>query len=637
MATAQVSSEEDLLELEEEADRSDLMDQLEELKQSPIDLNSARVEDLLQIPYLDRFTAQKIVEYRQQHGNFRKVGDLTVLPEIDPEFYETIKEFLFIPEKGGVPPLQGTLRVRAGRKLGRSRGFQENLYRGSPEKLYQRIDLRLAERVSLGIVLEKDSGEDRLGDLAVFSLSLRDVLNQDHLVLGNFRLQFGQGLVLWNGFGFSKGGDPISPVKKKAAGVRPFSSSSENQAFAGGSYGVGWGRFNGTVFFARTPLDATLGEGGVTSISETGLHRTEAEERKRDVLVEKMVGGHADYAMGGVVKLGITYYNAHYSPRILPSDPVRKHFEFYGTRNEVWGIEYDGSLKNINFFGEWASSLGGGRAWLAGALGGWPGLKLALALRDYGPDFHNLSASGFGERRDKPRNERGAYLGVDVKLSPGTRLAAYFDQFVRPWRTYGVPMPTRGTDFLIKVFRKVNPSLSYYLQMREKIGQKVGEEYDTYGREITVIRQITKRNFRGEIRVKLGSHLQFRGRVETCFLHTEGIKEKELGILFFQEVKLRPFPWLDLRGRMTTFDTPSFDSRIYEYEGDLRGVFKNTPFWGRGRRWYVLASYRLAKKVRVSMKWSETYLDDRDHFGSGTDEIPGNVGREAGVQLDMKF
>lgn len=58
---------------------------------APVDLNSAGVEQLDALPGVGPVTAQKIVDYRQQHGPFTSVADLDAIAGIGPA---TIKDLL---------------------------------------------------------------------------------------------------------------------------------------------------------------------------------------------------------------------------------------------------------------------------------------------------------------------------------------------------------------------------------------------------------------------------------------------------------------------------------------------------------------------------------------------------------------
>ena len=58
---------------------------------APVDLNSATAEQLDTLPGVGPVTAQKIVDYRQQHGPFTSVEDLDAIPGIGPSRIADLK------------------------------------------------------------------------------------------------------------------------------------------------------------------------------------------------------------------------------------------------------------------------------------------------------------------------------------------------------------------------------------------------------------------------------------------------------------------------------------------------------------------------------------------------------------------
>ena len=92
-----------------------------------------------------------------------------------------------------------------------------------------------------------------------------------------------------------------------------------------------------------------------------------------------------------------------------------------------------------------------------------------------------------------------------------------------------------------------------------------------------------------------------------------------------------------MEARVIFFDTDSFDSRVYEFENDVRGVFANPALFGRGMRWYALVRLKIAAFLGVSAKYAETYRDDVKTMGSGADAIARNVMSRLNIQLDISL
>src|SRR5690606_28638241 len=85
-------------------------------------------------------------------------------------------------------------------------------YLGSPDRLFVRYRYRMGRDFQLSINMKKDPGEQffsgaqRYGfDFYSASLLLKNQGKIRSLVLGDYALQFGQGLAMWNGLAFGKG------------------------------------------------------------------------------------------------------------------------------------------------------------------------------------------------------------------------------------------------------------------------------------------------------------------------------------------------------------------------------------------------------------------------------------------------
>lgn len=60
----------------------------------PVHLNTATLEQLDELPGVGPVTAQKIIDYRQQHGAFSSVDDLDGIPGIGPARLEQLRDLV---------------------------------------------------------------------------------------------------------------------------------------------------------------------------------------------------------------------------------------------------------------------------------------------------------------------------------------------------------------------------------------------------------------------------------------------------------------------------------------------------------------------------------------------------------------
>jgi competence protein ComEA len=71
--------------------------------EEPVDINSASLEELDKLPGIGLTTAQKIIDYREEHGPFAHIEDIVNVSGIGSATYEEIKDLITVGDDGNSP------------------------------------------------------------------------------------------------------------------------------------------------------------------------------------------------------------------------------------------------------------------------------------------------------------------------------------------------------------------------------------------------------------------------------------------------------------------------------------------------------------------------------------------------------
>ncbi len=651
---------------EVEMDYSDWTEEINLLRQRPVNLNSGDENELRRLFFLYELQISNLLEYTRKYGSMASIFELQLIEGFNEKLISQILPFVslspYVPEKfslkravkyGGTDVMLRYLRV-----LQEQQGYKDvndsvrkaspnDYYLGDQNGLFFRIQYSYKDYLKLGITGEKDAGEPFLPksdtlkkgfDFYSVHFFLKNIGNVKQLAIGDYHVQFGQGLNIWSGFATGKSAGSII-MRRRAPALRPHASSNEYSFLRGIAATVALRKFDLTAFYSNRRVDANLvaadslttDEDYVTSLQQTGYHRTPAELADKGANRETMLGGHLAWN-GQRLRAGLTIFHVNYAIPFEAGIEMYKKFQPVLNSNTYAGLDYSYNYRTLTLYGEVSRQLDAGTAFLQGlSFSPDPRFAVAMVYRNYPKNYLNSFSAAFGESSSNT-NEEGLYLGLVASLFKQITLSAYADIFRYEWLHYRVDAPSGGQEYsaqvtynisrrgdLILGFRQMNNPLNYSL-ISEKTNQ-LGESERMY--------------FRVQFNFQALPWLKTQSRIEIARRETPQ-KNRERGYLIYQGFQVKPLEknWT-LNFRYLLFDTDSYDTRLYAYENDVPYSFSVPAFSGKGSRFYIMLNTNLYKDLSLILRFARTWYSDRNIISSGPDEITGN--KKSDIKAILRF
>ena len=554
----------------ESLDLTNLIEQLNNYFDDPININLTNGVDLEDLGLLTDVQVSDLLLHRKLHGKFISIYELQSLTYWDMETIYLLLPFITVDErlnnlhvsfKDAIKDGNFDLFLRYQPGLNSKSGYDDvpdsvlqgsnQYYYGNADKYYSRFRYSYKNNISLGITAEKDAGEQffrgaqKQGfDFYSFHAFYRGGKYLKSFAVGDYQIQLGQGLNLWSSYAFGKSSD-ILTMKRNPIPIKPYTSVDESRFFRGAAVNLGYRNFDLLLFSSFKKIDATGIQDStldnlefVSTINLSGLHRTNSEISKMDNLKEFISGLSLNYR-NDYMKIGVQgIYQTYDKALNLNLKPYNQYY-FNGQTLLSLSTDYNFVYKNLNLFGEVSYSINEshqGMAMLHGALLSLDTrLSLGLLYRDYDEDYHTFYNAGFSEG-SRTQNENGLYAGVKYKISKSWSINAYTDVFEFPWMKFGVDGPSRGHEFLIQPIFRPNRYFKVYGRFRQQLRQK-----NTSGLNdvITGLEDVLQRNYRVNISKSIDKYITLKSRVEYVNIQRNS-KGNESGILFTQDVSFKP-------------------------------------------------------------------------------------------------
>ena len=625
---------EKLIENVAEENKQSLVLELHELSENPININSDDIQKLTDICILYPEVISNIKKYRKKHGDFISIYELKLVEGFNLNMLKLIYPFIFAESSSPIdtPRKQTKSRhdINWKSQITYKTPKEKNNYEGTPWKHSLRYKYLHNHKIEAGLLAEKDAGEEfftgnqKKGfDFYSGYIQIKSNSKFKQINIGDFKANWGQGLISWNGL-FS-GKSAFSIVRGNSSqSIKRYNSTDENNFFRGIS--LQYNLFKYLIinpFISYKKRDAKIIKesyndaekpGNLSNINDTiilsdlvntGFHRTLTESRNKHKATEKIYGCRLSLN-NSAFSININYLNSYITPPIDQSNRYWQTYDLAGRKNENISIDYKFNLRKIYFFGESAISSNKAQAHIIGInLKATNSSELSLIYRNYEKDYQSLYAKGFGEFSDT-RNEEGIYIGLEAFPLKKIKVNAYYDYFKFPYKRYCINIPGHGLEYLINTEYIISEKTNMYCKYKyEKKPKNLTLE------KVTSVPYNIRQYLRYQINITPSENWEFRSRLEVSkYTHYE-IKDK--GYILFQDIFLNSLSSkIRTQFRFTYFNTESYNSRIYTYENDLLYSFYSPALFDKGYRTFINTRLKFSKKLALYCKYAYTkYLNDK--------------------------
>jgi hypothetical protein len=644
-----------------EMDISTLTDDLIYFLQHPLNLNTASRDDLYKLQILTDFQVESLIDYREKNGFLKSVYELQYVPGYTKEEMENLEPYItckpevqkFRIDSSLFRKVDNELFIRWQRIPEKQFGYQKiadsilqnepdkSRYLGNADKLYIRYRISMKNRIKGALLAEKDAGEEffKGSNSQGFDFYSAYLLYSNphslfqSIVIGDYHIQIGQGLLAWSSFSLGKS-CYISNICQRSSTLNGNISAEENRFLRGAAFTIGRKKVYFTVFGSKNKIDASYSDSipedsFFNGFTETGNHNTPAELKKENYLSIITYGAIVRFE-GNKLKIGLNGIHTSLDKSPLPGNELYKAYSYSGQGLTGYSADYHYLAGTTQLFGETAFSNKG-----IASLNGLifflkPEVNFAVVYHYYQPQYFSYFSNAFSESSNVS-NENGFFLTGEFHFS-GYRIKMYGDVFSFPWLKYRVNAPSDGHEIYFETGKKIKRSDLYF-----RFRLQVKPIDDISGGNLNELKSFDRSIYRMNFIFPLGENAIMQSRIEISRTGYHG-QLKNNGYLIFQDITLNNTSRSNAFSlRVAYFNVSNYNSRLYAYEKDILYANSTQMFYGKG--WHVTGMFKWQPKKYVTLwfRISHTIFPGEVTTGSGLDEINGNHKTEVKVQLLFRF
>lgn len=653
-----INLEDNLIEEIETTDIEDENDFVEELSefyenQEKININDLPPEIAFSILKMSDYQYYQLQKYIAEKGFLVTIYELASVEGFTVEYVQQIENYILatavdkerkLSFKSLFKRPKQKLLIRYSQILEKKAGYDKHRnthYVGTPQQYAFRYNFTASEYITLGFAGKKNAGEAFFKDsqkqgfgFYSFHLQVKKIGILQSLIAGDYRLHFGQGLIMGNGFINSGSGE----IRKTGTVQRPVTAMSQSNFLRGIALQLGNYKYSGSIFFGHRFFDGNVVEvepdifAFEGALYNTGLHRTETELKKRNALFNRMYGAHF-HANLKTFKIGAQVTRTEFSLPVLPSTRPYQYFDFSGKGLCNGSVDYQVLIKHHILFGEFAASSTKGYGLLQGAIFKLDSrAKLSALFRHFSKNFAALDGKPYA-KNSKLNNETGLLLTTEVVVSNKVNMVALLDMYQFRWLKYLIDKPISHLDASLRFDISIAKNCALLVRYNYKTQVKNFREEYPYNQ----ILEVKQHRLRVIFSYGFLNFLQFKSEISGVLNNNTHKKENLFGLLAYQDVGVNiAKTGLDLKLRFALFDTDTYDERLYAYENDLSYTFTINSYYYRGCKTYFVIKWK-CKRFEIQGKISRLLFFNKNQISSGLELIDAPHKTEVKVQVLLKL
>jgi hypothetical protein len=584
-------------------------DWLYDLSENKVMINSGDEKEISRLFFLTDFQVKILAEYVKTSGSITSPFEIANIPGFDRETTETLIPFITLEAALRTKNNPTRLRQIFLTNLIFNTAQEDTSFVGSPWKNLIKYKFTISS-FSGGLTAEKDPGEKFFygkppsPDFLSGHLTYEGHNIIKQIIIGDYSVCYGQGTSI--NTGIRTGLSLTSPGYLAGRNeIRPYTSADENNYFRGIATELSYKNASLSLFLSKKKIDATINDKSDSAIStikifyKTGFHNTKGSLLKKDVASETCLGINLSYNFNNL-RAGVIWTENIFSLPVLPdqSNPTDR-LDFAGRTNSLISVYYNGLFKRFIFFGEFSAS-GVNKYALTQGVSIMPAdrININLIYSFYSPYFESFHGNGLsGNTANK--NEQCILGNFTFEAARFLFISAGTDMRNFPWLRYrcSAPSQARKHEIRIKYLPTQKLILEAIYNYRFSIVDNKSENTIPGQDEIMV------KSIRGNIKFSPTEYCTIIIRADYKLVNPSESK----GMLLLQDINLRfrKLP-VSIWMRYSIFNTSSYDSGLYTWENDLSNSFSIPVLSGDGNRAYIMASFKIADKIQLRLKYGIT-------------------------------